>query len=82
MAISDEMFIITVAYAINYIVLYRTNKLLGSLTMLLISIVALSFSTQTIFVAISYILMFISIIKLIYIMTPKSFWTLKIFNNR
>lgn len=70
MALSDAVIITGLGFVMNYFVLYRNNKFLGSVAFLILSSIMLTYSTDTLVAGTSMVMIAISIISVIYTLLP------------
>lgn len=71
MAISDEVFTIGLAILFIYLVIYRRNRLVGSILFMLTGVALASFTTGTINTSVGAIITIGSLISLIYSLFEK-----------
>ncbi len=66
MAVSDEVIIIAIGFIINYLIIYRSSKLLGNIGFFVIGFTILGLGSGAIFSAIGLLILIGSALKLVF----------------
>lgn len=70
MAISDEIFMLGLGFILNYVLLYRKNKLLGSIAFVALSAITMSSSTDPVMASSGLVILLISSVSTLYSLFP------------